>query len=350
MRWRILSSAIGGVALIALLAWFDNAEIGSEVLRASWAIPAIVALHLGQVFLSACAWWLAVGSPYLSCTAFFRLRLIREGVNSLLPVAQIGGQIVCIRLMAQRGLGLALASAGNVLDLTVETGMQLAFTILGIAMLAATGIDPSSVPWVYGGLLIGALAISAFVVAQRVGLLRVIEFAIYRLHKFMPIASVESLRGLHEELMRLQGRARAIIAACTAHLTSWSLGSVEVYLVLLAIGTPVGLPKAFVVESLGLAARSAGFALPGALGIQEGGFILVCGLFGVPPEAAIALSMVKRLREILLGIPGLMLWQWSEIKRRLLAGSNTGKTGHPRDLRERRILTEIGFEGRADKY
>ena len=319
MRWRIVAGAIGGAALIALIAWFGNGEIGSDVLRASWAIPAIVALHLGQVFLSACAWRLAVGTPHLGLPAFFRLRLIRESVNSLLPVAQIGGQIVCIRLMTQRGVGLALASAGTVLDLTVETGMQLAFTILGIAVLAATGIDPSSVPSVYGGVFIGALAISAFVIAQRVGLLRIIELAMLRLNNFMPIASAESLRGLHDELMRLQGRPRAIIVACTAHFTSWSLGLIEVYLVLLAIGTPVGLPQAFVVESLGLAARSAGFALPGALGVQEGGFILVCGLFGVPPDAAIALSMVKRLREVLLGIPGLMMWQWSEIKCWLLA-------------------------------
>jgi uncharacterized membrane protein YbhN (UPF0104 family) len=65
-----------------------------------------------------------------------------------------------------------------------------------------------------------------------------------------------------------------------------------------------------------MAARSAGFAVPGALGIQEEGFILVCGLFGVSPDAAIALSMVKRLREVLFGIPGLIIWQWSEIKRR----------------------------------
>ena len=317
MRWRILASGFGGAALIALIVWFGDGEIGSDVLRAGWAIPAIVALHLGQVILSGCAWRIAVGSPHLSLPTFYRLRLIREGINSLLPVAQVGGQIVCIRLMTQQGAGLALVSAGTVLDQTVETGMQLVFVILGVAMLTATGINPFSVPWVDGGLFVSALGILAFIVAQRAGVLRVIELAMQRLNDFLPIASAESLRGLHDELMRLQGRTRAVIKASTVHLSSWSLGSAEVYLVLLAMGAPVGLPQAFVIESLGTAARSAGFAIPGALGVQEGGFILVCGLFGVPPDAAIALSMVKRLREILLGVPGLFIWQWSEIRRRL---------------------------------
>lgn len=63
-----------------------------------------------------------------------------------------------------------------------------------------------------------------------------------------------------------------------------------------------------------MAVRSAGFAVPGALGVQEGGFILVGGLFGVGPDLALALSMVKRLRELIVGCSGLLLWQWSEFK------------------------------------
>jgi uncharacterized membrane protein YbhN (UPF0104 family) len=64
-----------------------------------------------------------------------------------------------------------------------------------------------------------------------------------------------------------------------------------------------------------MAARSAGFVVPGALGVQEGGFILVCGLFGIEADTAIALSMVKRLRELAIGLPGLVSWQVSEGKR-----------------------------------
>lgn len=83
------------------------------------------------------------------------------------------------------------------------------------------------------------------------------------------------------------------------------------------MGQHPSIAEAFVIESLVMAARSAGFAVPGALGVQEGGLILVCGLFGVPPDMAIALSMLKRLRELVVGIPGLIAWQLSEGKRLL---------------------------------
>lgn len=305
--------------MIALIGWFDIRSIGTQVLQAVWSIPGITALHLVQLFLMACAWSFAVGEPSVSLRTFFRLRTIREGVNSLLPVAQIGGQVVCVHLMSQLGIGIARAGAGTILDLTLEAGTQLVFILLGIGVLAAVGINPTLASWAEGGLIIGTFAILGFIIAQRAGLLRLIEFLTLRLNHFWPALSIESVRGLHGELIRLQHRPWTLVKAALLHLTSWSLGAGEVYLALHAIGAPLGLMQAFVIESLGMAARSAGFAVPGALGVQEWGFILVCGLFGVSPDAAIALSMVKRLREVLFGIPGLMVWQWSEIRRRKCA-------------------------------
>ena len=61
--------------------------------------------------------------------------------------------------------------------------------------------------------------------------------------------------------------------------------------------------------------RALGFAIPGALGVQEGGYVLICSLFSVAPSEALALSLIRRVREIVLGVPGLVLWQWSELRR-----------------------------------
>ena len=117
------------------------------------------------------------------------------------------------------------------------------------------------------------------------------------------------------ELLHLQQNRRALLRASALHLSAWALGTGETWLALTAMGHPPGLAEAIVIESLGMAARSAGFAVPGGLGVQEGGFILVCGLFGLDADTAIALSMVKRARELLIGVPGLVAWQWSEGKR-----------------------------------
>jgi len=63
---------------------------------------------------------------------------------------------------------------------------------------------------------------------------------------------------------------------------------------------------ALLLESLGQAIRGAAFAIPGALGVQEGGYLLLAPLAGLPSDAALALSLAKRTRELLLGLPGLL--------------------------------------------
>ena len=72
------------------------------------------------------------------------------------------------------------------------------------------------------------------------------------------------------------------------------------------------------------AVRGAAFAVPGALGAQEGGLIVLCALFGIPPDQALALSLVKRAADVALGLPGLLVWQVAEGRRLRIVG-RTGK-------------------------
>ena len=44
------------------------------------------------------------------------------------------------------------------------------------------------------------------------------------------------------------------------------------------------------IESLGQALKGAGFAIPGAIGVAEGALVVICHLFGLAPEVAIALA------------------------------------------------------------
>jgi uncharacterized membrane protein YbhN (UPF0104 family) len=64
-----------------------------------------------------------------------------------------------------------------------------------------------------------------------------------------------------------------------------------------------------------LTIRSAVFPIPGALGVQEGGYVLIGNLLGIPGDAAFALSLIARVRELILGIPGLIVWQVIEARR-----------------------------------
>jgi len=320
MKLGLLTIILGGGAVIALVAWFGGQAIGHEVLEAGWAIPATLALHLLQLYLSAIAWRIAVGLRLPRMPVYFRLRWIRESVNSLLPVAQMGGNILGIRMLTQRGIPAPVAAAGTTLDLTIEALTQFAWTMIGIATLATINSDTSWRPWVEGGAITMGLGLAGFVLAQRAGLMRLIEGLARQIRKVFPSISVDVLRGLHAELMRLQSDRRALARAFAIHLTAWCLGTFEVWLALGAMGVAITPAEAVTIESLGMAARSAGFVVPGALGVQETGFILVCSLFHIPADTAIALSMVKRLRELGVGLPGLVAWQWSEGRRILQRG------------------------------
>jgi putative membrane protein len=315
MNLGLLAIFAGGAVVIAMVAWFGASSIGVEVLDAAWVVPITTVLLGFQLYFSAIAWRISMDVRAPSVSRFLRIRWIREGVNSLLPVAQLGGNLVGIRLLVQRGVGGVLAAAGTVLDLTIEALTQFLFTLAGFVVLAAIDAERSWAPWVGGVLLSGALGIGGFILAQRIGLMRLVEVAADKLAGMFPALAFGSAEGLHQELLRLQKKPAALLQASALHLLAWGLGTIEVWLALSAMGQQPSIAEAFVIESLGMAARSAGFAVPGALGVQEGGLILVCGLFGVSPDLAIALSMIKRLRELVVGIPALIAWQLSEGKR-----------------------------------
>jgi putative membrane protein len=110
----------------------------------------------------------------------------------------------------------------------------------------------------------------------------------------------------------IYGRGGGVAASFLLSLLGWLVGTGEVYLILQFLGHPASWLNSLLLESLGQAIRGAAFAVPGALGVQEGGYLLLAPLAGLPPDAALALSLAKRAREILLGLPGLLYLHLSE--------------------------------------
>lgn len=108
-------------------------------------------------------------------------------------------------------------------------------------------------------------------------------------------------------------RDRRALARCAAwRALAWLAGGVEIWVAFLVLGRPVGLGEAIVLESLGQVVRSAGFVVPGGLGLQEGG-ILAAGIWlGLPAETVLSAALLKRAREIAFGVPGLVVWSCFE--------------------------------------
>jgi putative membrane protein len=313
------AAALGLAAGLALAAWllssFGFVRVLNLVADAGWpGLLAVAAVHVPQVVCSAAAWRAIAGPtvPQPGLRDFVMLRWIREAVNNLLPVGQIGGDFVSARLLRRRGVKLTSAIAGAVGDVTVEVVTQIGFTLLGLLLLLVTVGDGGIAGYVIGGLAIATAIAAALLAAQWFGSVRLIEAGLLRLGRAVGWHAAGDVTGLHDALIALYRSPRRVWRAAAWHSLSWLLGGVEVCLALHVLGHDVSLSAGLVIESLGQALKTAGFAIPGALGIQEGGYIVVCRLFGVSPELAIALSLVKRLREIALGLPGLAAWRWLE--------------------------------------
>jgi uncharacterized membrane protein YbhN (UPF0104 family) len=104
------------------------------------------------------------------------------------------------------------------------------------------------------------------------------------------------------------------------------------------LGYPVSLLEAFLIESMVQGIRAAAFLIPGALGAQEGGFLIIGTLLALPADAALALALTRRVRELAFGIPGILAWQWFEARNQW-GKERLGQAGAGRGGRETTLET-----------
>jgi putative membrane protein len=315
-----LGALIGGLVGLGLIAWlfasYGFVRILDVLARAgAWGFVAIVAFHLPQMLFSALGWELIARSgPRPGLKAYLVLRWIREAVNNLLPLAQIGGEFVVARLLQRRGVRLAEAIGGTIADLLLEMGTQVLFTVLGVALLVHIAGRSEVSDLATRALWVAAAIVGGAFVALWLGLAAVIERAALRMGRSLGWPASAEIGGLHAALVGCFRSPARVTLAALWHLISWLLGGLEVCLILHFFGTDIGLSSGLIIESLGQALKAVGFAVPGAIGVQEGGYVVVCRLLNIPPETAIAVSLIKRVREAVLGIPGLILWHRTEAK------------------------------------
>jgi glycosyltransferase 2 family protein len=278
---------------------------------------AIVVLIRG-VLLAVCglAWWcLLRGLAAVRVPVVVGLRTVGEAVNVLLPVAAVGGDVVRARLLNLSGVAGRIAAASALVDLLLQAAAQALFALIGVALLMQVADGTELASWAARGVGIAVLALGGFYAVQRFGGARLIERWFDALARRWPATARGSAIRLHESLQAIYADRPAVAAAFSLHELAWLLGALETWIALWLMGMPVNAPAALILESLSQALRAAAFPVPSGLGIQEGGFIALGGLFGIPPEAALALSFVKRVPDLAIGLPGLVAWYWLEFQR-----------------------------------
>jgi len=155
-----------------------------------------------------------------------------------------------------------------------------------------------------------------FYFVQRLGMFRFLARVIARLANSPEWHSlVQGGETLDRTVRTLYARRHALVMCCVWTTISLVGGSGEIWIALYALDLHPTFVNALILQSMVLTIRSAAFAVPGGLGVQEGGYLFVGNLLGIPGDAAFALSLIARVRELALGIPGLISWQLIEARR-----------------------------------
>lgn len=321
MKRIAVIAGIFGLALFSLvLALSGVDEILDAIRAAGWATALVVAARAVALVWAGFAWHLLFppGSA-LPISVSVLLRFIREGINQLLPVGQVGGDLVGARLATFWRMEGALAGAVTIADVALQAATQFIFAVIGLALLVWLNGDSAFVRYALVGLVVAALGIGAFFVVQGHAGARLLGALVARLAGPKAARFGDLVERLWARLGVIYASPGRVIACGSLHLAGWVFGALEVWVALHFMGYPISFAEAVVIESLGQAVRGAAFAVPGGLGVQEGGYVALCALFGVPPGPAVALSLVKRVADLALGLPFLVAWQWLEGRRAIRA-------------------------------
>ncbi len=303
--------SIGLLLFIVVIASQGLPAVLSTLSRAGWGLILVALFHLLPLVIDAIAIWVLF-QPRLpgALRDAVLTRWVGESANSLMPGGQLGGPVLMARRLAQNGMALESAAAAITISTTMQTFAQIVFALIGVVLLGEhTGFLSEQ------ALRTTALVASAFLgvqvvgfyLFQRRGMFGKATRALTRFSRRRDWTDIVSrAEAIDQAVQNTYKRPGSVGLSFGLNLVGWLVGVGEVYLIAQLLGTPVSWGDAVLLESLGQAIRGAAFLIPGALGVQEGGYLLLAPLAGLPRDAALALSLAKRARELLLGVPGLI--------------------------------------------
>jgi uncharacterized membrane protein YbhN (UPF0104 family) len=223
----------------------------------------------------------------------------------------VGGFFIGARAAILRGVAPRTAFATSVADVTAELIAQLVFTGLGLAWLAgrleAGTFRQTLMGGAGAGLALSAVAVTGLVIVQRRGG----RFAERLAARFFPGVAARTA-DISAAIQASYDSPARVAGAAVVHLMAWIASGLGSWAALRAAGVEIHPLSILALESLVAAVRSAVVVAPMGIGVQEATYAFVGPLFGLGPDLALALSLIKRARDLVIGIPALMTWQGME--------------------------------------
>ena len=313
---------LGLLLLLGLLLWQGALQVLQLLLASGWPLLALPLAWLPNLLPATQAWRQLFREEDRPKFHYAMLAILMgRAVNNLLPVATIGGEIAKARLIYIRGCPAKVAAASVIVDKTVQVIALVLWGLAGVACLLSLSLDDQLAWWAFTGFITLALATAGFIFVQRAGMVGFLAHAGESLLKLESLnGATVSAREVDACVMEIyRARHRFAFAVCLRTLALF-IQSAEVWIGCLLLGHPIGVLESVMVKSLTATLSDIAFIIPNAYGVQEGAFIIIGGLAGLPPETALALSLALRIRDLILDPAGLLALHHIEGRRWLRAG------------------------------
>lgn len=319
MKIGVIITVVVGFALVAYLIHTIGLDaVLTAVTAVGWKGFAIYCgLGLANFALLGIAWWVLVpGKQIGDIPTFVWGRMMRDSASELLPFSQVGGFVLGVRALVIRAISTSWATASMIVDVTTELIAQLAFIAIGLVLLIlrapASPFKSSLTTAMIIGLGLLAAGAVVFMITQRRG----IGFFEKLIERHLPKA-LEHTAAVNQSLAKIHLSPVRLGFSTGLHLACWITSALGTWVIMRLVGAHIEFGGALAIEALLCAVRSAAFAVPSAVGVQELGYAMVAPLFGLASSVGLGVSLLKRGRDILIGIPVLLVWQFLEGRRQL---------------------------------
>ena len=305
---------VGLAVMTGLIVWQGAMEIAGLLIASGWALLWVPIIWIPSILMNARCWQILFAPVYgPTFHQAFYAQWMGRAVNTLLPVASIGGEVVKARMLILWGIDAAHASASAVVDKTIQALTIILWGAAGTILLAYLALDDElAMSILVGGAIIGA-GVAGFVIVQQAGMFGFMAKSAHRITKSDFFGDLIETAGEVDltinQLYRLRGR---VAVATLWRLVALISQTGEVWLAAYLLGYPISIVEALLLKSLSSTLSDFAFVVPNSYGVQEGAFVVLGGLIGLTPEVSLAISLAIRIRELLIDLPGLALWQLNE--------------------------------------
>lgn len=302
-----------GIALLAYILYgFGSAQVWNDLRAIGWGCAVIILLELVAGACNAQSWWYTLPRDVRrgALVTLFLVQMAGSALNDMTPAGALYGEPVKVLLLRDR-IPVSVTAASLMSSKLAQALARALFVMIG--MLAASGLvrlEGLPVKTLAIGFALTATGVGAFMALQIRGFSRPLKRASARLRILGGwIERVEQAVGRVDDHLRelYRERPRDFVAAVLFALVGLGMGVVQVWLLLQWIGLGRNWPASITIEAFAVLVAFVSFVVPGSLGIQEGGKLLIFAALGLPLSAGLSVGVTFRLNNVANQLLGLLV-------------------------------------------